>query len=310
MNFSIVIPNYNGAQFLNNFLISLAEAINKCPDSKFEIILIDNNSSDNSLEIFKDFSFLLKESKVKKLSNNYGFAKAVNVGINLCKYDWVVILNNDLELDKNWFSNINSTEINSDVATICGTVLNKDGTHIESQGLKYFNYGKALNINNGTKFSPKLIKSKPYYVWGSSAAAIVYNKKIIQKIGLFDELFFAYEEDVDLSFRLNKAGYKTLLIPYNLSYHLGGGTSNKLGNFRSYHDTRNWHYLILKNYTFIEILSNFPNIFIERLKNLKYLIKNTSPIKIPQTIVRLYFEIIKNTPRILAERKRLQKLLK
>lgn len=306
MNFSIVIPNLNGAKLLQSCLGSIQEAIKSCPNSKFEIILIDNGSTDNSVEIFKEYS-----NKYKILKSNHGFAQAVNIGIKLSSYEWVAVLNNDIKLNQNWFKNISKTNIHSNIAAICGSVLNNNGTQFESQGLHFFYSGKAKNINNKTKFSQHLINKPPQTVWGASGAATVYNKTIIEEIGKFDETFFAYEEDVDLSLRINSAGYQTLLIPNCLSYHQGGATSNKMGNFRSYHDTKNWHYIIIKNYSIKQIFSNLPALFIERLKNIKYLIQNTHPAhKVPITIVSLYIEIAKNFPKLLEKRKIIQKLLK
>lgn len=319
MNFSIIIPNLNGALFLKNLLTSLAVAINNCPDSKFQIILVDNNSKDNSTLIFQEIfdeirkKYLLEKTEywIYRNQKNLGFAGAVNIGINKAKYEWVVVLNNDLKLDQNWFKNITKTKINSKIAAICGSVLNAAGTHFESQGLSFFYSGKAQNINNKIKFSSKLIDVPQKTVWGASGAATVYNKKIIKKIGNFDETFFAYEEDVDLSLRLNIAGYQTLLIPNCLSYHQGGATSNKMGNFRSYHDTRNWYFIIIKNYSLKQFLSNFPSIFYERLKNLKYLVQSTHPFyKVPIVVLTLYGDILKNTRELLKKRKVIQKLVK
>lgn len=310
MNFSIIIPNLNGSKFIQSCLKSIQKAIKNCPDSKFEIIFIDNGSTDNSLEIFQNFTINL-DTKYKKLNFNSGFAKAVNIGINLSKYNWVTILNNDLEIDKDWFKNITKTKINTNIGAICGSVLNKDGTYFESQGIQFFYSGKAKNINNKLKFSLDLINNPSKIVWGASGAATIYNKKIIEKLGKFDEAFFAYEEDVDLALRLNIAGYQTLLIPNCISYHQGGATSNKMGNFRSYHDTKNWYFIIIKNYSIKQIIFNFPLIFIERLKNLKYLIQSTHPFyKIPTTVLILYIEIFKNMRKLLEKRKFIQKLLK
>ena len=305
MNFSIVIPNLNGALFLESCLKSIQAAIKNCPQSKFEIILIDNASTDNSIAIFKNFS-----DNYKILKSNYGFAAAVNIGINKAKYELVVVLNNDLKLDKNWFKNITETKINQKIGTICGSVLNIDGSHFESQGLEFFYSGKAININNHKKFSLKLINQPSQIVWGASGAATVYKKSVIEKIGNFDETFFAYEEDVDLSLRLNMIGYQTLLLPNCLSYHQGGATSNKMGNFRSYHDTKNWHFIIIKNYSAQQFFQNLPSIFLERLKNLKYLVQSTHPsYKVPLTLINLYIDIIKHIPKLLKKRKVMQKLL-
>lgn len=326
-NFSIIIPNYNGADFLSNCLNSLYQSIKNCPNSKFEIIIVDNGSKDNSLSKIKEFenSLKIKKCKLKIIQNfkNLGFSKAVNRGIVNAKYDWVVICNNDLTLDKNWFRKIAKVIGNNKDkknAVFFGTVLNKSGTRIESQGLKFYYSGKAENINNGKLFSkpsqltiPRPVKGGArggFLIWGASASLIVYNKKVIKKVGLFDEDFFAYEEDVDLSLRLHNFGYKTTFIPYIFSYHLGGGTSCKMGNCRNYMDAKNWVFVIIKNFSLKQILFNFPKIIEERLRNLSCLIKNTPRKLILKTIINLKCEIILSLPKTLKKRFQIRKMLK
>lgn len=274
-NFSIIIPNYNGAKFITPCLVSLYAAINNCPHSKFEIILVDNGSTDNSPQIFKKF-FPLRSTLIS-LSANFGFAKAVNEGIRIAKYDYVCVLNNDLNLSPDWFLKIsNEIERNPHTSTFCGTVLNRDGTLIESQGLRYFMSGRCENINNGTTFLTKTLKYQDSnnIIWGSSAAVVVYKKSALEEVGLFDESFFAYIEDVDLSYRLHHHHHQAVLVTTALSYHLGGSTSNSMGTLRQYYTLRNWVKLILKNYTIGELVKYFPLILIERLRNLSYLIRS------------------------------------
>lgn len=277
INFSVIIPNFNGAKFLSECLKNLHISAKNCSNSKFEIILVDNGSVDNSLKIFKNFSNKLVISNLSftiiRLPSNYGFAFAVNQGIKAAKYNYVCLLNNDLILEKKFF-NLIKNEINKkpQYACFCGTVLNKDGTQIESQGISFDWSGKCLQNHFSTtqlsNYSSKL-------VWGSSGAVVIYNKEIILKIGLFDEHYFAYIEDVDVAFRLQKNHYQTLLVPQAVSYHLGGGTSNKMGNFRAKQTFKNWIYFIKKNYSLSQTLKYFPQIFIERLRNLSYLLKST-----------------------------------
>jgi len=193
------------------------------------------------------------------------------------------------------------------IAAYCGTVLNIDGTKFESQGLKYFMKGKCLNIKNGKIFKKSSLKNKkPIIVWGSSAALVVYEKELIQNIGLFDEDFFAYEEDVDLSYRLNKSGLRTLLIPSAISYHLGGGTSGQMGVFRNKMDAKNWFFIIIKNYSVPELIKYFPSIFFERLRNLSCLIKthfyNKNIISIPFSLISTYATVLLKTPLMIKKR--------
>lgn len=321
LNFSIIIPNYNGAEFLFDCLFSLYKSIKGC-SGNFEIIIIDNASTDESLNVAKSFFTQYPSSKMggKIISqkSNLGFAAAINLGIDQAKYEYIVICNNDLTVEKNWFQLISQaiqTNKNKKVVTFFGTVLNKDGTKYESQGLKFFITGKAKNISNGKPFlpSPCPVKGragKGFLVWGAPGALVVYQKNIIQKIGLFDSDFFAYEEDVDLNIRLTKLKYKTLYLPQAVCYHLGGGTSNKMGNFRQRMDFKNWVYIIIKNYSIKQIITNFPGIFIEHLRNLSNLIKHTSPSKIIPDLFNIYKEIFINFPKMIKKRLLLKKLLK
>ncbi|MFA6185126.1 MAG: glycosyltransferase family 2 protein [Candidatus Shapirobacteria bacterium] len=321
-NFSIIIPNYNGASFLTNCLNSLKQAIDNCPNSEFEIILIDNNSKDDSLKIFeiiipKNFNY-----RILLNSKNYGFASAVNQGIEKAKYEYVVLLNNDLTMEPNWFQLISKTikkNKNPKIATFFGTVLNKEGTKFESQGLKFFYSGKCQNISNRDKFTPSLSKEGVGggLVWGASAAFIVYNKKILKQIGLFDSDFFAYLEDVDLSLRLHNLNYQTFYIPKAISYHFGGGTSKTMKNIRSRLSYRNWFFIIIKNYSSKEFFTNFSNILIERCHNLSYFFKETISVYKWKSIIIFPFDFIKTSleifillPKILKKRKTIQKLIK
>lgn len=319
-NFSVIIPNFNGAHFLIDCLKSLHQAIINCPNSEFEIIFVDNNSYDNSVEIFetiipKNFNY-----RILLNSKNKGFAPAVNQGIKAAKHDWVVLLNNDLVMEPNWFQLI-SSEIkkNKKIATYFGTVLNKEGTKFESQGFKFYLQGKVENVSNGQKFNKSTIDdlSSAKQVFGANASLIVYNKKIIQKIGLFDESFFAYLEDVDISLRLFNLGYKSIYIPQAISYHLGGGTSKRMKNLRSRLCYRNWFFIIIKNYSLKDIFKNFRQIILERLKNLSYFFKETYSIYnwktffvFPYDFLKTSLEIIISLPHLLKERKNIQKLLK
>ncbi|MCX6726936.1 MAG: glycosyltransferase family 2 protein [Candidatus Shapirobacteria bacterium] len=267
VNISVIIPNFNGVKFLPDFFESLALAIKNCPHSRFEIILVDNRSTDNSLEILNAY---FPKNKIILNPQNYGFARAVNQGIKAAKYDFVCILNNDLKLNSNWFTLIISN-IKPNIACYCGTVMNSSGTLIESQGISFNINGSCIQNNHNQIYLPHL---SLHPVWGSSAAAVIYQKSIIQKIGLFDESFFLYIEDVDLAFRLNKKNFLTQCVPQALVYHIGGATSNKLGYLRQYYTFRNWFLLITKNYSTKQLIFNFPQILLERLKNLSYLLKS------------------------------------
>lgn len=309
LNLSVIIPNLNGEEYLLNCLTSLQKSAD-FSKTKIKIILVDNASTDTSPEIFTTFC---QKHKIKyqliSLTKNYGFAAAINRGVAATKSNWVLVCNNDLKMDKKWLQYLtDAITQNKDpkLVAITGTVLNYSGTHFESQGLKFYYSGKCDNINNGKKFSPKALKNYSskalkHYIWGANAALTAYNRQIFNQVGAFDEDFFAYEEDVDLALRLHHLGYKTLYMPLAISYHLGGATSRKMGNFRHRMDTKNWFYIIWKNYSKQEIKDNLFSIIEQRLRNLSGLIKNTPLKDIPRDLYRTYTEVFKNRKKMLAK---------
>lgn len=291
---SIIIPNYNGAEYLKDCLKSIVNSAQNCPNLLLETIIIDNNSHDNSQllceKIGKKYPIL--HLYFIKLPQNYGFAKAVNRGIQISKYPLLFVLNNDIKLASDWFSKVtDSIKAYPDFSTYYALVLNKNGTKIESMGFSYFMSGKCLNIKNSQAYIYKKRSSGFSEIWGAPASAIIYKKSVLNKIGLFDESFYAYIEDTDLAYRLAKNKYKTLYIPTTLSYHLGGATSSKMGNLRAKMSYRNWYYLIIKNYTFKEKIKYLPSITIERLKTLKYLYQSTPKILFPFELIMVQFQI-------------------
>jgi len=200
MDFSVIIPNFNGAKFLSDCLRSLLAAAKYCPGTNLEIILSDNASTDSSLSVFKKYShnFIVHQT-------NLGFGEAVNRAALKATKPYLLVANNDLKLDLHWFEKITKAiNLYPKAACYYGLVLNKTGDLVESEGFKYFSSGRCENINNGKKFKNFKLKIKNCSpIWGAPASLIVYKKSVFNKLGGFDSRFFAYIEDVDLSFRLH-----------------------------------------------------------------------------------------------------------
>ncbi len=262
---SVIIPNLNGQKFLSDCLSSILVA-QKNLDLDLQIILVDNGSTDQSLEIFDQLTKNYQTIKIRN-SKNLGFAQAVNQGIAASSYDWVHVCNNDLKLHPEWYKKL-LPYLRPEYACLAGTVLNLTGNEYESTGLTFFDYGKCQNIKNHQKFDRTKLPSQPEIIWGANAACTLYYKPVLRHLGGFDARFFAYEEDVDLAYRLNQQKFTTLYVPLAISYHLGGGTSNKMGIFRQKMDAKNWWLLILKNYSLAKIIQNLPKLLLERFINL------------------------------------------
>ncbi len=262
---SIVIPNYNGSEHLKTCYASLK----KQTMQDFVVILADNGSKDDSVEFTKE---QFTDSVTTEIGYNSGFAKAVNEGIKYSlkhfNSNLILLLNNDIELEAS-FLEIAQKSLNSDsnasiLAVKMLNYFNRDiiddcGDFIKANG------GSPLARGNNEKDIGQY--DKPEYIFGACAGAAFYKKEVFEDIGLFDETFFAYYEDIDLSFRAQLAGYKCLYEPNAVCYHKRGGTSSVATHgFQTEMCERNLVLMRIKNYPLSIYMLYQPLFFIARLK--------------------------------------------
>jgi len=257
---SVIIPNFNGIKFLKTCLDSLYRQTFK----DFEIILVDNNSKDDSIK-FTERNY--PNVEIIKLKDNTGFAKAVNVGIKNSNSELIALLNNDTEADKDWLMELNNAAENfPDIGFFASKMLDfYDHTIIDSCGINMTWSGRSFNNGMNEKNSEKY--EKDGYVFGACAGAALYRKKLFDKIGLFDEDFFMYLEDVDFSFRAQLLDFKCQYVSKAKVYHIGrassGGNKSSL-SFRLC--ARNRWYMIYKNFPNQKIWGNLFKIIYSELR--------------------------------------------
>src|SRR3990167_3263136 len=238
---SVVVPNWNGEQDLPACLDSL---LAQAP--KPQIIVVDNGSVDSSVELVRN---KYPEVKLVTLAKNKGFAGGVNVGIKTAidsgsKY--VALLNNDAVADRTWLKNLVSfLESNTKAGIATSKILDQKGKYIDSTGDIYTIWGLPYPRGRGESDTEKY--DKETWVFGASGGASIYRTKMLQQIGLFDEDFFAYYEDVDLSFRAQLTGWKVAYAPKAVVHHQIGATSSKISGFTTYHTLKNLPWLLWKN---------------------------------------------------------------
>jgi len=255
MGVSVVIPNYNGEKYLKACLDSLMEQSLKAE----EIIIVDNDSKDSSVQYIKDNY----EDKVTLIimEKNHGFSIAVNEGIKRNKSEFVALLNNDTELHINWLEELyNCIKKDDKIFSVSSKMLRyKDRDIIDDAGDEYTLFGWSSKIGDGqASFKQDISKE----VFSSCAGAAIYRNSILQEIGLFDENFFAYLEDMDISYRARVYGYKNYYAAKALVYHIGSATSGSRHNsFKVKLAARNNIYLIYKNMQNLQIALNFIFIF-------------------------------------------------
>jgi len=238
---SVVIPNWNGAQELPACLDALlAQSL------KAEIIVVDNGSSDSSKELLYG---KYPQVTVIPLPFNSGFAGGVNAGLRYAAaadHEYTALLNNDAVADKNWLKKlVEVMETNPRVGIVTSKMLNDSGEYLDSTGDIYTIWG--LPYPRGRREADTGKYDERREVFGASGGASLYRHKMLAEIGLFDEDFFAYYEDVDISFRAQLAGWKVLYQPNAKVHHHIGATSAKVKGFSTYQTMKNLPWLAIKN---------------------------------------------------------------
>ena len=250
----VVVPNWNGAEYLGECLKSL---LSQSFESK--IVVVDNGSTDGSVELIeKQFPevMLLKQSK------NHGFAGGVNIGLNYAMgqgAEYIALFNNDAVAEKSWLQNlVDVLDKNTKAGIATSKLMRDDRVHIDSTGDFYTIWGMPFPRGRNQKDTGQYDESEE--VFGASGGASLYRTALLNEIGLFDDKFFAYFEDVDISFRAQLAGWRVIYEPKAIAYHRVGATSSKLGGFSRYHSTKNFFLLYIKNmpgYLFFKYLPFF-----------------------------------------------------
>ena len=245
---SVVILNWNGLHLLEQFLPSVIEHT----DSWLaEIIIVDNDSNDDSL-------FFLKEHypkiRIIPLSRNYGFAEGYNRALEQINSEYVVLLNTDVEVTENWLSTaIKYLDANRDVVALQPKILSyKDRASFEYAGAA----GGFIDIYGypfcrGRIFSD-IEKDTGQYdtvtdVFWASGACFIIRLKDYKEVGGFDNNFFAHQEEIDLCWRLKARGKRIVCLPSSVVYHLGGATLNAENPEKTYLNFRNNLLMLHKN---------------------------------------------------------------
>ena len=256
MKVSVVTPNYNGAKFLEKYFKSLND------DSEFigEVIIVDNGSTDSSLDYIKNNSFDFPIVLIEN-DENLGFAPAVNQGISKSRYDYIFSLNNDTEIEKGSIRSMLDLIQDENVFSVQAKMLQSDNRQLIDDA------GDEYNLLAWTKKGGENRNSDDFSevseIFSSCAGAALYKKAVLEELGSFDDNFFAYMEDVDLAVRSQINGYKNLLCPDAVVYHIGSATSgSRYNEFKVKIAARNNVWTVYKNLPVILKIINFIFLFL------------------------------------------------
>jgi len=223
---SIIIVNYNTKEHL---LKCIASALQQGKDVNCRIILVDNGSSDNSVEAVKQ---LHPNVTIIRNEQNYGFARAVNQGLKYNgKSDYHLILNSDAQLADNYLKKaIEFLETHHRCAVVTGQLLDPDGSRQNS----FDNFPNLISELVGKSLLRTLMPNKyrskkqaytaPLEVESVIGAAMLVRQKAIEDVGLLDEDYFFFLEETDWCYRMRQKGWSIYFVPEALAYHLQGQT--------------------------------------------------------------------------------------
>lgn len=213
------------------------------------IIVVDNFSSDNSIKVLEAFVSTHPECVLIKNSLNSGYTGGNNVGFcNALKHHYAYIgtLNPDAVADKHWVSSLTGElERHKDTGIATGLILSRDGSTVDTSGEFYYTWGIPGPRLRGANTAKA--PSQPEYVFGTTGGGFIARKDMLRTVGLFDEKFFMYFEDVDLCFRAQLAGYKVRYTPNAVAYHKISVSTNKVPGLAIHNTFKNLPILFIKN---------------------------------------------------------------
>ncbi len=298
---SVIVVNYNGKGIITGCLKALEAQSFK----GFEALIIDNGSSDDSLNEIRDF---LKETaiapsvKLIPINKNLGFAGGNLEGFRSAKGEYIALLNTDTEPGEKWLEDLVVAMDNDSGAGICASKLVVYGTDIiDSAGDGFSTFLKGLKRGEGEKIFSYNQKG---YIFGACAAAALYRRRMIEEVGFLDEDFFLIHEDTDLNFRAHLYGWKVLYVPEAIVYHKVRSTIGSMSDTAIYYTLRNTEFVRIKNIPFAVFQRCLVEFFMKTILEFIYFALKHRKLKL---YFRAKIDALKMLPKMLEKRKIIMK---
>ena len=256
---SIIVVNWNGKRYLEECLAALlAQTYSPC-----EIILVDNGSSDGSVEFVAE---RFPQVRIIENGENLGFAAGNNVAIRAARGDYIVTLNNDTRAEPDWLEELVKVVETDPRIGMCASkmlfyhhpgVLNSTGISLNIAGIAWDRRGGEPDDGPSTSSGHRL-EREPVEIFGPCAGAALYRREMLDEVGLFDEDFFAYHEDVDFAWRARSRGWRCMYSPLAVVYHVHSATGMEGSAFKNRLLGRNKIWTMVKNYPSPQIFLFLP----------------------------------------------------
>jgi len=259
----MIIPNWNGRHLLARCLAAIAEQTWR----DFQVIVVDNGSTDGSVEWLKENC---PSVEVIVNQDNRGFAAAVNQAVQASSGPYVATLNNDAEPEPGWLEALVQAIECDERVGMCSSkmlfadrpeMINSTGICVDRVGIVWDRRIGELDTND---------EQEPVQVFGACGGAALYRRAMLDQVGGFDQDFFAYLEDVDLAWRARLAGWRGLYVPAARVLHRYSATGGEDSPFKNFYLGRNKVWLIIKNYPLPVGLLYLPLVWLYDLGTLPY----------------------------------------
>lgn len=299
MKASVIVLNWNGKEYLKECFESLEKQI----FSDFEVIMVDNASSDGSVGYVKN---IFPWVKIIENSTNLGLTGGYNIGFRQARGDYVVILNNDTITDKNWLGELVKTaDSDKRIGMVASKMYFMDNPKMLcSTGLLAFTDGSA--IDRGVKEIDKSQYDSQLDVFGPCGGSGLYKREMLEKIKImneyFDKEFFTYYEDLDLAYRGRLLGYICRFAPASVVYHKVNASSRRISNLGLTCGIKNKAWMIIKDFPDKMLIKYLPFIITRQFISFVYYLV----IKPNKAATKARFEMIKKIPLMLKKRKIIQ----
>ena len=236
---SVIIVNYNGLKYLEPCFNSLFK-VDK-DDFSLDIIMVDNLSKDGSVNFVKE-----KFPEIEIIENDINnYAKALNLGIEKSKGDYIAILNNDTTVEKNWLRGlVAAMDRDERIGVVQSKILFSDGKTINSVGVEEVEdfYFRDIGFDEKDIGKYEEEKEREYFSGGS----VLLRRGCVESVDNFDEDFVMYMEDIDYSIRCHDKGWEIFYAPKSVTHHRYHGTASS--DLCEYFCSRNRLLLLGKHY--------------------------------------------------------------
>jgi GT2 family glycosyltransferase len=249
--FSVIIPNWNGERHMP----ACMDALRRQTYRSFETIVVDNASKDGSLRLLGE---KYPEVQVLALPENRFFSGAVNAGVAVARGEVIVLLNNDTEADPHWLHELKKALDEHPEAGLAASKLRLFDRRSVIHSAGDFYRRDGVPGNRGVWEEDKGQYDQSIWTFSACAAASAYRRSMLEQIGLLDEDFYGYCEDVDLAFRAQLMGFRCLFVPAAVVYHKLSATG--AGPIASYYCGRNFVSVVVKDMPGSLLRKHWPGI--------------------------------------------------